>query len=99
MLQVNVSSSSQLTHNTELASGKTFLQLPNGDRLPIKRPDDNRYLKIADGQTMQGQLVFLGTVPPAASEVRLVFNDGTAADDAIGPGLQMTLPLKASEKK
>lgn len=100
VLTVNVSFSSRMTHNTELASTDTFLELANGDRLPVKRPDDNRYLKIREGETMQGQLVFLGALPPSASEVKLVFNDGNEPDDAIGPGLQMRLPLnKAPESR
>ncbi|MEO8248016.1 MAG: hypothetical protein ABI589_01475 [Burkholderiales bacterium] len=96
ILTVSASFSSRMTHSTDLASTDTFLELPGGDRLPIKRPANNRYLSIKDGETMEGQLVFLGAVPPSATEVRLVFNEGNAPDDSIGPGLAMTLPLKDS---
>lgn len=71
----------------------TFLLDENGQKLPLRSPEDNRNLRIARGDTMQGRLVFLGRVAPESKKVRLVFNDGASGDDTSGPGLNIDVPL------
>lgn len=94
ILDVSASYAGTPTAYVDLASTDTFLQTPAGERLMLKRLDDNRDLRIRDGDTMDGKLVFLGRTPPDAASVVLVFNKGNKGDDIIGPGLEMTIPLQ-----
>ncbi|WP_295544831.1 hypothetical protein [uncultured Pseudacidovorax sp.] len=95
VLDVSASFASPLTNWTQMASGDTYLQDDAGNKLMLKRPEDNRYLKIKTGDTMEGRLVFLGAVPTDARQVKLVINEGSPQDDTNSPGLEMVLPLKA----
>ncbi|SIQ71694.1 hypothetical protein [Pseudacidovorax sp. RU35E] len=95
VLDVSASFASPLTNWTQMASGDTYLQDEAGNKLMLKRPEDNRYLKIKTGDTMEGRLVFLGAVPADARQVKLVINEGSPQDDTNSPGLEMVLPLKA----
>lgn len=95
VLDVSASFASPLTNWTQMASGDTYLQDEAGNKLMLKRPEDNRYLKIKTGDTMEGRLVFLGAVPTDARQVKLVINEGSPPDDTNSPGLEMVLPLKA----
>jgi hypothetical protein len=94
VLTVSASFASQLTNWTQMASGDTYLQDADGNKLMLKRVEDNRYLKIRNGDTMEGRLVFLGAVPPSATQVKLVLNEGSPQDDPNSPGLTIDLPLK-----
>ncbi len=94
VLTVSASFASQLTNWTQMASGDTYLQDADGNKLMLKRVEDNRYLKIKNGDTMEGRLVFLGAVPPSAAQVKLVLNEGSPQDDPNSPGLTIDLPLK-----
>ena len=94
ILDVSVSYSSNRASYVDMADTESFLQTETGERLMLKRPDDNRDLRIADGATMDGKLVFLGRVPAEAGQVRLVFNDGNTGDNSIGPGMNILIPLK-----
>ena len=96
ILDVSASYAGNTTSYVDMASTDTFLQTPAGERLMLKRPDGNRDLRIRDGDTMDGKLVFLGRTPPNASAVTLVFNKGNEGDNIIGPGLEMTIPLQAA---
>lgn len=71
----------------------TYLLDENGQKFPLRAPEDNRNLRIARGDTMQGRLVFLGRVAPESKKVTLVFNDGASGDDSNGPGLAIDVPL------
>lgn len=71
----------------------TFLLDENGQKYPLRAPQDNRNLRISRGDTMQGRLVFLGRVAPESKKVKLVFNDGASGDDTGGPGLSIDIPL------
>ena len=71
----------------------TYLRDENGQKFPLRAPEDNRNLRIARGETMQGRLVFLGRVAPESKKVKLVFNDGASGDDTSGPGLAIDIPL------
>lgn len=94
VLDISASFANPLTGSTKLAFGQTFLETAEGQRLMLKRPDDNRDLRILTGDTMEGRLVFLGSVPANATQLRLVINDGASGEDLIGPGLVMQLPVK-----
>ncbi|XXQ56567.1 hypothetical protein ACA040_005299 [Xenophilus aerolatus] len=94
VLTVSASFASQLTNWTQMASGDTYLQDADGNKLMLKRVEDNRYLKIKNGDTMEGRLIFLGAVPPSATQVKLVLNEGSPQDDPNSPGLTIDLPLK-----
>jgi len=80
----------------QLARSDTFIEDENGLRLPLRRLSDNRELRIDKDDMLQGQLVFLGHVPTNAQTLRLVFNEGEAADDDLWPKLELTLPLHAA---
>ncbi|AVP57197.1 DUF4352 domain-containing protein [Pulveribacter suum] len=95
VLDVSISFANRITDSTMLALADTFLEDEGGARLHIKRPDGNRDITIREGQTLDGQLVFLGSVPVTARKLRLVFNDGNDGDNIVAPGLVMELPLQA----
>lgn len=71
----------------------TYLQDENGQKYPLRSPQDNPNLRIARGDTMQGRLVFLGRVAPESRQIRLVFNEGRDGGDTGGPGLSVDIPL------
>lgn len=93
VLDVSISFANRITDSTMLALADTFLEDEGGARLHIKRPADNRDITIREGDTLDGQLVFLGSVAPTARKLRLVFNDGNEGDNIVAPGLVMELPL------
>ena len=94
VLDVSVSFANRIDGSTMLAMADTFLEDEGKGRLQIKRPDDNRNLALRQGQTMEGQLVFMGAVSPQTKKLRLVFNEGYQEDNIIAPGLSMDLPLQ-----
>ena len=71
----------------------TYLQDENGQKYPLRSPEDNPNLRISRGDTMQGRLVFLGRVAPESKKITLVFNEGRAGSDTNGPGLSIDVPL------
>lgn len=73
----------------------TYLQDENGQKYPLRSPEDNPNLRISRGDTMQGRLVFLGRVAPESKKIKLVFNEGRAGSDTSGPGLSIDVPLTA----
>ncbi|RYF25517.1 MAG: hypothetical protein EOO33_09365 [Comamonadaceae bacterium] len=94
ILDVSISFANRITDNTMLALADTYLQDESGAKLHIKRPDSNRDLTIREGETLNGQLVFLGSVPTSAKQLKLVFNDGNKGDNIVAPGLAFDLPLQ-----
>ncbi|AMM24589.1 hypothetical protein [Variovorax sp. PAMC 28711] len=94
VLTVSVSFGNRSTNFTNLAETATFLVDAAGNRLMLRPPEDNRYVRINAGDTMEGKWVFLGAVPPSTTQVRLVINEGNAGDNTDGPGLTLTLPLQ-----
>lgn len=64
------------------------------DRLFMRMLSDNPYMRISNGQTMEGDLVFPGTLPVGVEQLQLVFNPGVAGDDTSGPGVTIPLKLK-----
>lgn len=96
IVDVSISFASNMTHNVDMATEDTFIETPNGQRLMLKKPEGNPRMTIADGDTMEGRLVFLGTVPADAQSISLVFNEGSSSDSIIGPFLRLNIPLRAS---
>ena len=94
VLDVSISFANRITDSTMLALADTYLQDEGGARLHIKRPDSNRDLTIREGQTLDGQLVFMGAVAPTARKLKLVFNEGHEGDNLVAPGLVVDLPLQ-----
>ena len=94
VLDVSISFANRITDTTMLALADTFLQDESGARLHIKRPDNNRDMTIREGETLNGQLVFMGAVAPSARMLKLVFNDGNQGDNIVAPGLVIDLPLQ-----
>ncbi|MGE8318625.1 MAG: hypothetical protein ACN6O3_07725 [Comamonas sp.] len=94
VLDVSISFANRITGSTMLALADTYLEDEGQGRLQIKRPDNNRDLTIREGQTLNGQLVFMGAVSPSSRTLRLVFNDGNQGDNIVAPGLTMELPLQ-----
>lgn len=94
VLDVSISFANRITDTTMLALADTYLQDESGARLHIKRPDNNRDITIREGETLDGQLVFMGAVAPSARKLKLVFNDGNQGDNIVAPGLVVDLPLQ-----
>jgi len=93
VLKVSISYASRIASSTTMALTDTFLEDEKGNRLMLKRPENNRDLSIRDGDTMDGELVFLGAVAPGTTMLKLVFNESNQPDNVAGPGLVMQLPL------
>lgn len=96
VLTVVVSFDSQQTNSVNMAGGPTFLRFGEDQRLSLRRPAENRDLRIRTGQSMEGALVFPGFLPPEAREVTLVFNENSPADDLVAPGISLRIPLPAA---
>lgn len=94
VLDVSISFANRITDTTMLALADTYLQDESGARLHIKRPDNNRDVTLREGETLEGQLVFMGAVAPSARKLKLVFNDGNQGDNIVAPGLVIDLPLQ-----
>lgn len=60
----------------------------------MRQVADNKWMRILNGKTMEGDLVFPGTLPASASKVTLVFNPGNDIGDMSTPGLTIPLELK-----
>lgn len=94
VLDVSISFANRITDTTMLALADTYLQDESGARLHIKRPNNNRDITIREGETLDGQLVFMGAVAPSARKLKLVFNEGNQGDNIVAPGLVVDLPLQ-----
>lgn len=95
VLGVVLSFDSQATSYVELAGDDTYLAYGDNQRLHLRQIEDNPYLRISNGQSLTGELVFPGTIPVDTQEVSLVFNDGNEGSDISAPGLVVTVPLAA----
>lgn len=73
-----------------------YLSWADGDqnRLHMRQIDSNKWMRISNGKTMEGDLVFPGTVPDDAKNVVLVFNPGNSGEDTNAPGVTVPLELK-----
>lgn len=96
VLDVSISFANRITNSTMLALTDTFIEDESGARLHVKRPENNRDISLREGETLEGQLVFLGSVPVNARAIKVVFNDGNPGDNIVAPGLTINLPLQGS---
>jgi len=95
IVDVSISFGGDKTNNVQMASSDTYIELPNGQKLPLKAPEGNPNMNIVKGETMNGRLVFMGAVPRNAPQISIVFNEGSSSDSIIGPFLRLTIPLTA----
>jgi hypothetical protein len=74
-----------------------YLALDTGERLYLSPPASNARLNIEAGQTMEGELVFLGRLPPSQTAV-LVLNENSQTDSQYTstPGFRINLSLGAA---
>ncbi len=63
-------------------------------RLFLRQVGENKWMRIGNGQTMEGTLVFPGAIPPGTARLTLVFNPGRPGDDTSAPGVTIPLDLK-----
>ncbi|MGV2980927.1 hypothetical protein ACERNI_12065 [Camelimonas sp. ID_303_24] len=84
---------SRRTSRVNLNEANATLDLGDGQRLQLRQPDDNRYLTIANGQTIDAELVFPGRIPDGTKQVALSFNAGNEGDDLNAPGVTLRLSL------
>lgn len=84
---------SRRTSRVNLNEANATLDLGDGQRLQLRQPDDNRYLTIANGQTIDAELVFPGQIPDGTKQVTLSFNEGNEGDDQNAPGVILRLSL------
>ena len=81
----------ELNWNTQ----KTYL-VAGGRKFFLSPPLENQDLKITTGSTMQGELVFLGTLPQQG-QVTLVFNEGMSDSQySSTPGIAIPVPVTAA---
>ena len=79
----------------EWTDQKTFL-VAGGQKFFVSPPLENKQLKITAGTTMQGELVFLGTLPQTG-QVALVINDGQSDSQySSEPGISIPLPVQSA---
>ena len=71
-----------------------YIVMGSGERLYLSPPPGNAQLSIQPGQTLEGELVFLGRLPPAQSAI-LVLNENNSTDSqhTRTPGFRIDLPL------
>ncbi|MHC1999945.1 hypothetical protein ACYQR9_05815 [Methylobacterium sp. CM6241] len=62
-------------------------------RLHLRQIADNKWMRVLNGRTMEGDLVFPGALPSDASRLTLVFNPGRSGDDINAPGITVPLAL------
>lgn len=76
------------------SSRNGYLALDTGERLYLSPPTNNARLTIEPGQTLEGELVFLGKLPPSQSAV-LILNENSQTDNeyTTSPGFRVNLPL------
>ncbi len=64
------------------------------ERLHLRQIADNKWMRIGNGQTMEGDLIFPGVIPAGVKKVTLVFNPGREGDDTNAPGVTIPLALE-----
>ena len=75
--------------------GRGYILLGDGGKLQLSPPRDPAELRLGAGEARQGELVFVGRLPPASSAV-LVLNDaGQAEGDTRFPSFRINLPMQS----
>lgn len=74
-----------------------YIVLDSGERLYLSPPANNPRISIPAGQTMEGELVFLGRLPQVRSAV-LILNERGGSDNQYSttPGFRIDLPLEGA---
>ncbi|MFN4295843.1 MAG: hypothetical protein ACK4FB_03300 [Brevundimonas sp.] len=74
-----------------------YIVVDSGERIYISPPAGNTTLAVQPGQTLEGELIFLGRLPRAQSAV-LVLNENSASDNRYSrtPGFRIDLPLSTT---
>ncbi|SOB78707.1 hypothetical protein SAMN06297144_0174 [Sphingomonas guangdongensis] len=71
-----------------------YLALDTGERLYLSPPGNNPRLSVEAGQTLEGELVFLGKLPQSQSAVLILNENGqTDSQYTTTPGYRINLPL------
>lgn len=96
ILTVSISLGGDKTIFTSLVDTETYLLDDAGNKLLPKLPGDNRFLRVRKGETLEGELVFMGALPATARQVEWVINEGNTPDNTSGPGLKLSLPISAA---
>ncbi len=76
-----------------------YLVVESGERLYLSPPAGNPRLAIQPGQTLEGELVFLGRLPKTQSAI-LVLNENSSTDSEYTqvPGFRINLPLAGTAR-
>lgn len=93
VLTVSLSLGGDRTIFTSLVDGETYLRDEAGNKLMPKLPPENRFLRVRKGETLEGQLVFMGALPANTRQAEWVINEGNAPDNDSGPGMRLALPI------
>ena len=95
VLHVKVVNGAERDVRLDWADQKTFL-VAGGQKFFLSPPLENKDLKVTQGSTMEGDLVFLGTLPQAG-QVTLVINDGQSDSQYNNtPGVSIPLPVTSA---
>ena len=72
-----------------------YIVVDSGERIYLSPPTSNSDLTVQPGQTMEGELIFLGRLPQAQSAI-LVLNENSATDNehTDTPGFRINLTLQ-----
>ncbi len=71
-----------------------YIVVDSGERLYLSAPAGNPRLSVPAGQTMEGELVFLGRLPTANSAILILNENGqTDSEYTDTPAFRITLPL------
>lgn len=84
---------SRQTNSVMLSDAPTFLTFGENQRLSLRQPAENRDLRIRNGQSVEGILVFPGQLPAEVREMTLTFNEGRTPDDTSAPGVVVRIQL------
>lgn len=76
-----------------------YLVVDSGERIYLSPPPANPRLSIQAGQTLEGELVFLGRLPRGQSAI-LVLNENSSTDNqyTTQPGFRIDLPLQGTSQ-
>lgn len=88
---------SHATNSVNMNDGSNaYLAWGEGEqnRLHMRQISDNKWMRIGNGQTMEGDLLFPGVLPAGVTKVTLVFNPGRSGEDTSAPGVTLPLELK-----
>jgi hypothetical protein len=68
--------------------------MDTGERIYLSPPAGNTDLAVPAGQTLEGELVFLGRLPQGRSAI-LILNENATTDNehSTTPGFRINLPL------